>query len=311
MERFCWPIAYELQENTEKRDRLVAFIEQYLEHDAASGEYSLRTHSREYWYWYNDDIELHAWYLKLLNSIDPHGAKTAGIARHLMQNRIYGDHWKSTRDTAICIEALAEFAKNNRKNTPEKTYSISLNGESINNPENAQLSTGTNTLTITTPNGAPLFFDATWQFYSKEDPITPESCDLVSIARTYSRVGENTNIVIQPNEPVKVGEVIEVKLTITAAQTLEYLLAEDHKPAGFETIETSSGYSQGSFRELHDERVSFYLNHISKGETTLTYCIRAEHTGRVSALPATIELMYEPRQAANGTERKLHILRKE
>ena len=301
--------AYELQENTEKRDRLLAFIEQYLEHDAASGEYSLRTHSREYWYWYNDDIELHAWYLKLLNRIDPHGAKTAGFARHLMQNRIYGDHWKSTRDTAICIEALAEFAKNNQKEPSEKTFTLSRNGQTVTDPATAHLSTGTNTLTITTTDGAPLFFDATWSYYSKEDPIPPESCDLISIARTYSRLGQNTNIVIQPNEAVHVGEIIEVKLTITAAQTLEYLLAEDHKPAGFETIETSSGYSQGSFRELHDERVSFYLNHISKGTTTLTYRIRAEHTGRISALPATIELMYEPRQAANGAERKLEIQR--
>ena len=301
--------AYELQENVEKRDRLVDFIEQYLELDPATGEYSLRTHAREYWYWYNDDIELHAWYLKLLNRIDPHGAKTAGIAHHLMQNRIYGDHWKSTRDTAICIEALAEFAKNNRKNTPEKTVSISLNGQTVTDPATAQLSPGTNTLTIATTDSAPLFFDATWSYYSKEDPITPEACDLVSIARTYSRVGPNTNIVIHPDEPVKVGELIEVKLTLTAAQTLEYLLAEDHKPAGFETIETSSGYSQGSFRELHDERVSFYLNHISKGTTTLTHRIRAEHTGRVSALPATIELMYEPRQAANGAEQKLEIQR--
>ena len=59
------------------------------------------------------DIETQAWYLKLLNRVDPHGERAAGVARHLMLNRVYGDHWKSTRDTAIAIEALAEFAKNN------------------------------------------------------------------------------------------------------------------------------------------------------------------------------------------------------
>ena len=116
-------------------------------------------------------------------------------------------------------------------------------------------------------------------------------------------------MVIQPGESVLTGETIEVKLTIIANQPLEYLLAEDRKPAGFETIDTHSGYHQGSFRELHDERVSFYLGRIQKGETVLTYRIRAEHAGTISALPATVELMYEPRQAANANEQKLRVIR--
>ena len=171
--------AYDRQDLEEQRDRLVAFVEQYLEHDSKTGRYWLRTQSNDWWwYWYNDDIELHTWYLKLLNRIDPHGEKAAGVALYLMQNRIYGDHWKSTRDTAICIEALAEFAKNNHSDSPEETITISsLNGAAFEDPERIELEPGTNTLTIASPCGSPLFYDASWQYYSKENPITPESTE--------------------------------------------------------------------------------------------------------------------------------------
>jgi len=120
---------------------------------------------------------------------------------------------------------------------------------------------------------------------------------------------EESRIALAPGEALKAGETIEVELTLTASQPLEYLLAEDFKPAGFETIDSTSGYARGAYRQLHDERVSVYLDHLRKGTTTLTYSIRAEHAGKVSALPATVELMYEPRQAANSAEKKFRTTR--
>ena len=39
----------------------------------------------------------------------------------------------------------------------------------------------------------------------------------------------------------------------------------------------------------------------------MSYRIRAEHTGKMSALPATVELMYAPQQAANSAEDKLEV----
>ncbi|MDF7800700.1 alpha-2-macroglobulin family protein [Pontiellaceae bacterium B1224] len=335
--------AFDLQGDTVHRDELIRYIEQYLESDPMLGTYWLRTSSNDWWYWYNDHIETIAWYLKLLNRTEPHSDKTAGVVRYLMQNRIYGNHWKSTRDTAICVEALCEYSINNHKDAPEKGVTITLNGQPFNNPEEAQLVPGTNTLAIASENGTPVFFDATWHYYTREKPIASEQCDLVSITRSYSRIEtassdeataptsegltadeqllfgiEDMNYRPLTNEkltPLNAGDILQagdrivVKLEINASQPLEYLLAEDFKPAGFETIDTISGYADGAYRELHDERVSYYLRSIRKGTTTMSYRMRAEHAGTVSALPATVGLMYEPRQAANTEEREFIIER--
>lgn len=302
----------------EKRDELMGFIEQYLERDAVTGSCWLRT--GDGWFWYNDAVETQAWYLKLLNRTEPNSEKTAGVARYLMQNRTYGDHWKSTRDTAICVEALCEFIVNNRSPSGKASFQASLNGVPIpdavlQHGELSGLNPGHNELVVRTDPGSMLFFDATWQYYSRENPISPEQCDLVSVKRAYYRVDSQMQKAeknpLTPDDVLQAGDTVEVELVLNAAQKLEYLLAEDFKPAGFECSESQSGWSWllNAYLELHDERVSFYLPNIRQGETKVTYRMRAEHAGCVSALPATVELMYAPSQAANSDEMKFRIER--
>jgi len=314
--------AFELRGETQQRDRLVKFIEQYLENDPDLGTYWLRTGSEGWWYWYNDQIETLAWYLKLLNRLEPHSEKTAGVVRYLMQNRIHGDHWKSTRDTAICIEALCEFAENNRSESTSPAYRVSLNGKPVPHSETgtysfSELKPGRNLLRLQSTDGQPLFFDATWQYRTRENPIASEKCDLVSVLRSYHRIDPTTGKAeedpLAPGAVLKAGETVEAELLLESSQKLEYLLAEDFKPSGFECLEDQSGRGYGDgvsyYRELHDERVSFYIHRLSKGTATIRYRMRAEHAGTMAALPSTIELMYAPRQAANSAETQLRVVR--
>ena len=122
---------FELRGETGPRDELIRFIDQYLETDPELGTCWLRMSNRDWWRWYNDDIEALAWYLKLLNRTEPDSAKTAGIARYLLLNRQHGDHWKATRDTAICIEALCEFIAHHPAATNAENARILLNGSPL------------------------------------------------------------------------------------------------------------------------------------------------------------------------------------
>ena len=49
------------------------------------------------------------YYLKLLSRTDPHGEVAARLAKYLITNRKHASYWNSTRDTAICVEALADY----------------------------------------------------------------------------------------------------------------------------------------------------------------------------------------------------------
>jgi len=49
-------------------------------------------------------------------------------------------------------------------------------------------------------------------------------------------------------------------------------------------------------KEIHDDRVVFFVTHLSKGVHTFTYLARATQAGTFNALPAQVYLMYAPEQ---------------
>jgi uncharacterized protein YfaS (alpha-2-macroglobulin family) len=93
----------------------------------------------------------------------------------------------------------------------------------------------------------------------------------------------------------KIGEQIVVKLTVQSDANYEFLKLEDPRPAGTEVPkeETELPWSV-SRREDHDDRTVFFLTYLRKGTNVFEYKLRAETAGHFTALPAQVELMYQP-----------------
>ena len=64
-----------------------------------------------WWYWYGSEYEAEAYYLKLLARTDPKGELARRMVKYLLNNRKNATYWNSTRDTALCIEAMADFIR--------------------------------------------------------------------------------------------------------------------------------------------------------------------------------------------------------
>ena len=100
-------------------------------------------------------------------------------------------------------------------------------------------------------------------------------------------------------------------MIVESKNDYEYLLLEDRKPSGFEPDDQRSGYvyeGLRAYRELRDDRVSFFLSNLPRGKHSLSYRIRAETPSqRVSALPTKIEGMYAPELVGNSDEFKFSV----
>ena len=107
------------------------------------------------------------------------------------------------------------------------------------------------------------------------------------------------------------GDIIEVELLIESKNDYEYLLFEDWKAAGMEAEKVRSGYLSNyglrTYMEVRDEKVSFYIQNLSRGKHSLSYRLRAEIPGKFSALPTVAEAMYAPELRANSDEMKVEI----
>jgi uncharacterized protein YfaS (alpha-2-macroglobulin family) len=75
--------------------------------------------------------------------------------------------------------------------------------------------------------------------------------------------------------------------------TTSYALRQGPYEEGGEFFYQDYGYNN---KEIHDDRVVFFVTHLSAGTHTFTYLARAAQAGVFSAMPAQVYLMYAPEQ---------------
>jgi hypothetical protein len=107
------------------------------------------------------------------------------------------------------------------------------------------------------------------------------------------------------------GDLVEVELVLDVPAESWYVLVEDPLPAGLEALNERLGTTSHTAaaneapaydweelgynrKDVHDERVSFFITHLAPGRHVLRYLARAISAGDFAALPAQAYLMYEP-----------------
>jgi uncharacterized protein YfaS (alpha-2-macroglobulin family) len=118
---------------TKQADKLAMIlknIEQFVVQDAENQSAYLKLPNEcPWWTWYGSDVEANAYYLKLLAKTNPKDEKASGLVKYLLNNRKHATYWNSTRDTAIAIEAMADYLKASGEDKPDMTVEIWLDGK--------------------------------------------------------------------------------------------------------------------------------------------------------------------------------------
>ena len=322
-------------------------IEQFVVEDNENQTAYLKLPEDNHWWnWYGNSIEANAVYLKLLAKTDPKGARAPRLVKYLLNNRSHGTYWNSTRDTALCIEALADYLVASGEDKPNLELEVVVDGEvkqtvtitaenlfTFNNKfrmEGDAISTGEHTIELRKKGNGPIYFNAYLSNFTLEDHITATGLEVKVNGKFWKLIREETSpevagdqgqVVTQRVEKyrkealenlatLKSGDLVEIELLIDSKNDYEYLLFEDMKAAGFEPVEVRSGYasnSLGAYMELRDERVAFFMRQLPRGQHSLSYRMRAEIPGKFSALPTKAAGMYAPELKANADEIKLVI----
>jgi uncharacterized protein YfaS (alpha-2-macroglobulin family) len=299
-----------------------------------------------WWCWYGSEYEAQAYYLKLLSVVEPKGEKASRLVKYLINNRKHATYWNSTRDTAVCVEAFADYIKASGEDKPDMTVTILLDGKaqkevritpqdvfSFDNKlvlEGAALADGKHTIEFARKGTGPLYFNAYLTNFTLEDPITKAGLEikvqrkyyqLVEADKTVKAEGARGQAVDQKAEKyarkelanlamLKSGDLVEVELEIESKNDYEYVVIEDAKAAGFEPVDLRSGYNgndMGAYVEFRDERTVFFVRELARGRHSVSYRMRAEIPGKFSALPTKASAMYAPELKANADEIKLRI----
>jgi uncharacterized protein YfaS (alpha-2-macroglobulin family) len=340
-------LALHKQQQADKLTMILKNIEQFVvQDDENQTAYLKLPENNWWWYWYGNEIEADGYYLKLLSRTDPKGKTASRLVKYLLNNRKHATYWNSTRDTAVCIEALADYLKASGEDRPDMTVEIWLDGKRHKevkiNPTNLfnfdnklvligdAVDTGKHVVEVRRIGTGPVYFNAYLTNFTLEDPITRAGLE-VKVNRKYYKLtpvdkkvkvsgsrGQALDQKVEKYERtelgdralLKSGELVEVELEIDSKNDYEYLIFEDPKAAGFEPLLVRSGYNAnelGAYVELRDEKVSFFVRALARGKHSVSYRLRAEIPGQFSALPTRGYAMYAPELKGNSDEIKLRI----
>ena len=299
-----------------------------------------------WWCWYGDEIETQAAYLKLLAATKEQPELASRFVKYLLNNRKHATYWRSTRDTAACLDAFATYLKSSNEMNPDMTVEILLDGKVVATSkitrenlftadltfvaEAEKLTSGKHELVIRKTGSGPLYFNAYLSYFTLEDFITKTGLEVKVERRVYKlvrddkmadatdsrgqaikqRVEQYKRVPMKTGDTVESGDQLEIELIVESKNDYEYLLMEDCKAAGTEAIDQRSGYNgneMGAYVEFRDAKVSFFLRTLARGTHSLRYRLRAEIPGKFSALPTQISGMYAPELRGNSDEFKLKI----
>jgi uncharacterized protein YfaS (alpha-2-macroglobulin family) len=334
-------------EDSAKLGMIIKNIEQFLVFDDENQTAYLNLPNSSYWwYWYGSEYEAHAYYLKLLARTAPTDKKASGLVKYLLNNRKHATYWNSTRDTAVIVEAFADYLAASGEAAPDLTLDVFFNSKKMKtvriNAENlfsfdnkfvlegTQISTGAHTITLKKSGTGPVYFNAYLDYFTLEDFITAEGLEIKVQRRVFKlnevekkikdagsrgqvvdrRVEKYKRELLENLADLKSGDRVEVELVIESKNDYEYLVFEDMKAAGFEPVAVRSGYTgneMGAYVEFRDQKVAFFVRRLARGKHSVSYRLRAEIPGKFSALPTRAYAMYAPELKANSDEIKLII----
>ncbi|MBI2840187.1 MAG: hypothetical protein HYX75_17870 [Acidobacteria bacterium] len=268
------------------------------------------------WLWYNDTIETHAFALRTLMELNPKDARTDGLVQWLFLNKKL-NHWKSTKATAEVSYSLVHYLKQTGALGARESATVEAGKQRVTWVFEPDRYTGkknqlvipgdkidpesSSTVVVTKEGPGMAFASATWQFSTEKLPDEARG-DFFSVTRQYFK-RENTGkgFVLTPlaqGTPIRVGDEVEVQLSIRTKHAAEYVHLRDPRAAGYEPVSLHSGYRWDlgvvTYEEVRDSGENFFFENLPAGEYTFKYRIRATMAGTFKVAPATIQSMYAP-----------------
>ncbi len=187
---------------------VVRNLENTAKVDQENGTARWTNNDRYWWHWWNNDVETNAIALRAFLQIEPSNRLVPMMMKWLTTQQ-RGNHWRSTKETAMAVYALADYVRVNKELDVDYTLSVRLNNKMARTyrvtSENALyfdnrfitgdlfLENGANTLTIEKRGKGNLYWSAATEYFSLEEPIKASGNE-IAVQRRYFKLTRNPDI---------------------------------------------------------------------------------------------------------------------
>ncbi len=271
------------------------------------------------WYWYEAPIETQALIIEAFNEITDDEKSIDAMKMWLLKQK-QTTNWKSTKATAEACYALLLSGtdwvssdkhvevKIDNKVLDTKQLDIEAGtgyfktkwfGEEI-KPEMAKIE-------LKKTDKGPAYGAMYWQYFEDLDKVTSAKTNLQLSKKYFIKETSNKGTVLKEitaNTPIKVGDLITVRIELKTDRNLEYVHLKDLRAAGTEPTNVISRYKWqdgfGYYETTKDVATHFFIDWLAKGNYVFEYTLRASLAGNFSSGITQIECMYAPEFKAHS-----------
>jgi len=282
---------------------------------------------------YNNILALRIW-LKL----KPQDKKCIELMRYLQTTQRKKGYWLNTQENAQIVLAFMEYSRKYEKVPPNFSAKVTLGSKDLGrhyiNKERAKPVSITDPIKKIPAKQELLKINkkGTGRGYYRIEvkhavagfDAGPINAGFQVTRKYYDRKGK-----VVANDQFKAGELYKIKLTMKINNSKDFVVLEDHVPAGFQVINPTLGgnyellaqkfsdYKKGrsyknyywiDHHELRFARTSAYGTDLRPGKYYFTYYARAMHPGEYTAKAPYAEEMYNPEVRGRGLSSRINIV---
>ncbi|QED37695.1 hypothetical protein FK178_08150 [Antarcticibacterium arcticum] len=269
------------------------------------------------WFWHNAPIETQALIIEAFAEFPEEKTAIEEMKIWLLQNK-RTNHWPTTKATTEATYALLMQGDDWLQSGNEVILSLGSKPIPIEKLEAIKTEAGTgyqklkwtgeemdesfSKITVENNNTTAGYGGAYWQYFEDLDKIKVHTASPLNVEKELylnvnNQSGKSLNR-IDTNTPVKIGDLVTVRLVVRTTADMEYIHLKDMRASGFEPTNVLSEYKYQDgtayYESTKDAATHFFFDLLRKGTYVLEYTVRANNAGNFSNGITSIGSLYAP-----------------
>ncbi len=224
--------------------------------------------------------------------------------------------WRSAKTSALACFALLDYGKDTVKQElriafgSEKEIVLSHEHPFV-NARPATLSWGSTQegAMLQTKTDALVFASAQVTYLDHSENILRSTGEF-RVERRYYILEQGKEIEISEERPLRIGDILKVKIKVISDRDLDFVYLEDPKASGWEPVEALSGYryDNGPYYMSHrDSKTEIFIEYLRKGTHLYSYDLKVTLQGSLQVGPTKVSCYYAPEFSSNTKGQRLKI----
>nr|WP_315033959.1 alpha-2-macroglobulin family protein [uncultured Chryseobacterium sp.] len=277
------------------------------------------------WGWFSSKVVNHAGALEAFNTLKPNDQNFIEDLKIWLVTQKEVNSWGSSRGTSEVIFTILNSGKSWTGAESDKA-TIVWGGKELAPQTQATgyvkstvktdvVDKNLGTVTVTKPGPGIVQGGLFWQYYEDLDKIKSSENYISVTKELYKKIktvnGEELQK-ISVGTPLKVGDKVTVRMILNTDRPMEFIHIKDMRAAGFEPLNTLSGYqwknNLGYYQSTKDASTNFYIQYMPKGKYVFEYDVVANASGKFSNGITTMQNYYAPQMNSHTKGTLIQIL---